>query len=319
MKSNMSIGTTNASCPSVDSSIILTNICNTTNNYRCEEDILQGVGYSSVFLLGFVVNAAALWAFIAKRKAWTETHIYMLNLVLADSALVLFLPFRIYDAFICMPVCVFCTFLIYTHFINMYASIWTTAAISVHRYLAVRFPLKARSWRKKKEMAFVACLVIWVLLITVGAVFWRDNHPENLWMCYERCKNIPLHAQFLVLLEVLGFLLPLLIVMFCSSRIICILSRDKDKSEEKKRSVSLVTANMIVFIVCYTPIHVAFIVNYFNVVPENWTKLRIPQHTFLLVSEWIASTNCCFDSVSYYFLLERVYSVSQRKPQNSCI
>uniref|UniRef100_A0A3B5LSL3 G-protein coupled receptors family 1 profile domain-containing protein n=1 Tax=Xiphophorus couchianus TaxID=32473 RepID=A0A3B5LSL3_9TELE len=233
----------------------------------------QGLGYSLVFLLGLVVNGAALWAFVAKRVSWTDTHIYMLNLALADFILVLFLPFRIYDAFFCMPKTLLCTVLIFIHYINMYASILTTTAISVHRYLTIKFPLQARSWKRRKEAAVAVCLLIWVVLVSIVAVFHKDNLPEKLWTCYERCKNI----------RIVG-------------------------SSGKKTTAGIVKANMIVFLVCYTPFHIAFIVNFFSRVPSNWRATYLPAHVFLQVSNWIASTNCCFDSISYYFLLKNFYT-----------
>uniref|UniRef100_A0A672I517 G-protein coupled receptors family 1 profile domain-containing protein n=1 Tax=Salarias fasciatus TaxID=181472 RepID=A0A672I517_SALFA len=267
-----------------------------------------GLGYSVVFLLGFLVNAAALWAFIGKRKSWTDTHIYMLNLAIADSLLVIFLPFRIYDSFFCLPKTGLCTFLILLHFTNMYASIGTTTAISVQRYLAVRFPMQARLWKRKKEAAFVVCLVLWVVLLIMCVVFREENYPERLWTCFDRCKDQPLSLKFVLLLVVFGFFIPLLVVVFCSSRIICVLAKADDKTDEKRNIVNIVTANMIVFIICYTPIHVAFLVNFFNHKLEKWECKYIPAHVFLLVSEWIASTNCCFDSISYYFLLKGFFS-----------
>lgn len=288
-----------------------TNATNTT----CNEDLLQGFAYSPLFLLGFLVNAAALRAFIAKWDSWTDTDIYMFNLAIADTALVLFLPFRIYDAFFCLPKTNLCTFLICIHFINMYASIMTTTAISVHRYLIIRFPLQARSWRRKKETAFAVCLLLWLFLVTICAIFRKENDPEKLWTCYERCKNKPLGIEFIMILVLLGFLTPLMTIVFCSSQIIYILSKVDDKSEEKKNDksqekkniVGIVKANMIVFIVCYTPIHVGFLIIYFYSPPQDWQSQRIPAHVYFLVSEWIAATNCCFDSIGYYFLLKRLY------------
>lgn len=274
----------------------------------CEANSLQGWAYCPVFFLGFVVNAAALRAFIAKRKSWTDTHVYMFNLALADFALILFLPFRIYDSFFCLPKNPLCTFLINVHYINMYASILTTAAISVQRYLAVMFPLRARSWRKKKEVACVVCLVFWVLLITISTIFKEENYPDKLWTCYERCKDQPLELKFILIVQLLGFLTPLLIVVFCSTQIICILSKAEVKMEEKKNTIGIVSANMAVFIVCYTPFHVGFLVNNLLVPPPGWQSVYLPAHVYLLVSEWTASTNCCFDSISYYFLLRGFYS-----------
>lgn len=285
-------------------------MCSNTTNITtatCRVEILQGLAYSVLFLMGFLVNAAALRAFIAKWDSWTDTHVYMFNLAIADFALIFFLPFRIYNAFFCLPKTSFCTVFIYMHFINMYASILTTVAISVQRYLVIRFPLQARLWRKKK-LAFAVCLVFWGLLVTISVIFREENSPNKLWTCFERCKNLPLQLRFVFILVFLGFLTPLLIVVFCSIQIISILLKVDDKSEEKKSTIGIVTANMIVFIVCYTPIHVGFLVNYFDNPPPNWQSVRLPAHVYLLVSEWIASTNCFFDSISYYFLLIQFYS-----------
>ncbi|XP_029380981.1 G-protein coupled receptor 35 [Echeneis naucrates] len=282
-------------------------MCGNITNSSCKVDILQGAAYSALFIPGSIFNTAALCAFIAKRDSWTDTHIYMVNLAIADSALILFLPFRIYDAFFCLPKTTWCTHLMNVHFINMYASIMTLTAISVHRYLVVKFPFQTRSWRKKKETAVVVCLVIWGLLLSIGAIFQKENDPKKLWTCYERCKDNPLGPAAITMLIVPGFLIPLLIIVFCSTQIKCILSKAESNSEEMKRILSIVMANMIVFIVCYTPIHVAFLVN-LQKPPQDWQLNYPPAHVYLQVSEWIAATNCCLDSFSYFFLLKSFYS-----------
>ncbi|XP_054624706.1 G-protein coupled receptor 35 [Dunckerocampus dactyliophorus] len=275
---------------------------------NCTVDSLLGLAYCPLFVLGLLVNAAALCAFI-QQESWTDTHIYMFNLVIADSSLIICLPFRIYHSFFCLDKTHWCTFFISTHFINMYASIMTSMAISIHRYLVVSFPLQVRSWRKKKETAFAVCLLIWGSLVTTAIVYREENYPHKLWTCFERCKDQPLRLNFIVILLLLGFIAPLLTVVFCSSRIICILLKTEGgaSSPLQRNIVGIVTANMLVFIGCYTPIHVGFLVNYFYNAPANWQFIRLPVHEYLRVSEWIASSNCCFDSVGYYFLLKKVY------------
>lgn len=277
------------------------------NNSICHVEVLQGVAYIPLFLLGLLLNAAALYAFIVRRDSWTDTHVYMLNLAVADFALVIFLPFRIYDAFYCLSRTFLCTLLISTHYINMYASILTSTAISVHRYLAVRFPMQTRAWRRKKEVAGAICVAIWVVVVAICAVYRETYFPERLSTCYERDRTVQLPVGFLMNLLIIGFLAPLLIIVFCSRQIICTLFKDNDDSTEKKNIGGMVTANMIVFIVCYTPIHVALILRYFVKSPVDLHCETTFKHSFLLVSEWIATTNCCLDSISYYFLLRHFY------------
>ncbi|KAM3842214.1 G-protein coupled receptor 35-like [Diretmus argenteus] len=283
-------------------------MCITNTTTSCQMNVLAGVAYTPLFLVGVLVSTTALWAFFAKRDSWADTHIYMLNLAAADFALIIFLPFRIYDAFYCLSTSFLCTFLISIHYINMYASIMTTVAISVHRYLVVRFPFQARAWRRKKEAAFAVCLAIWVVVVTLCAAYCKSNYPDKLWTCYERCKNDPLPFEFIAVLLLVGFFTPLLIIVFCSIQVVYTLLKENDNSVEKKNIVGIVTANMIIFIVCYTPIHLGFLLNYFDTPPADWQFNSTTAHTFLLVSEWIATTNCCLDSISYYFLLKCFYS-----------
>lgn len=289
------------------------NVTNGTNGTTSKVDYLTALAYTPLFLLGLCLNVTALYIFIAKRASWKDTHVYMFNLNMADFALVLCLPFRIYDALFCLPKTTLCTFVIFTHFSNMYASMLTTMAISVHRFLSIRFPLQARLWRKKKETAVAVCLVFWVFLLTLCFIFREENNPNKLWNCFERCKNLPLPPSFIWILTCLGFLTPLLIISYCSLRIICILLKEDNRSEEKMSTIGIVVANMAVFIVCYTPIHIGFLVNYYYNFPPDWQEVLSPVHIYLLVSEWIASTNCCLDSISYYFLLRSFYSDAMKR------
>uniref|UniRef100_A0A4W5PB88 G-protein coupled receptors family 1 profile domain-containing protein n=1 Tax=Hucho hucho TaxID=62062 RepID=A0A4W5PB88_9TELE len=270
-------------------------------------DILQGGSYLSVFLVGLLLNMASLRVFFVKRASWTDTHIYMLNLAAADCALILFLPFRVYNAFQCLGITHFCTFLISTHYINMYASIFTVTAISVHRYLAVKFPFQTRAWRSKK-VAVGVCGAIWVTAVTICGVFSDANHPQKLLTCYQRRKDIPLPVGFLAVLEVLGYLLPLLIIVFCSTQTVMVLLKEKVQEEttvEKRNIIGIITANLIVFVVCYTPIHLGYLLKYLAIT-NHWKTLN--WDAFWLVCEWIATTNCLLDSISYYFLLKQFYS-----------
>ncbi|XP_056452654.1 G-protein coupled receptor 35 isoform X2 [Gadus chalcogrammus] len=280
----------------------MTRMSQNHTNSTCIVEELQAIAYTPLFILGLLLNATALWLFVRRRHTWTDTHVYMLNLIVADLTLIIFLPFRIVDAFHCLSKTWLCTVLISVHYVNMYASILTTTALSVHRFVMVRFPHRYR--RGNKHTAAVVCLFIWVFVIAVCVGFQSDNYPKNLWTCFERCKNKPIRKSFLAVLVTSGFLVPLLIVVFCSSQILLILMRANDNSREKKSIVGIVTANMIVFIFCYTPIHASFLVNYLGDQHESCRPTSMIVYYIVLISEWIATTNCCLDSVSYYFLFK---------------
>ena len=76
---------------------------NHSNRIHCSVNIsdevrnVQTFLIGPVFLAGLVLNLAALLVFYKQRSVWTDTHVYMINLALADTTLVVLLPFRLLD------------------------------------------------------------------------------------------------------------------------------------------------------------------------------------------------------------------------------
>lgn len=275
--------------------------------------IFQRVAYTPVFILGLIMNTSALWYF-RRIPRWTDIRIYMLNLLLADLLLTLFLPFRIIETYCPMKQTYFCTILICVHYLNMYVSIFTITAISIHRYMAIRFPMQNKTSRaseaRRKKITGGICAFIWLVLLTLTISFRQNMAPKVLKTCYERNGREQMSIKFLLVLEVLGYLLPIFTVTTCSTQAIWTLLRsfkdisqcsEKEIIDQRKSVVAIITANMIVFIVCFTPVHVGYLLRY--IFKESSESV----HIFYDVAEWLATTNCCLDSVGYYFLLKKVF------------
>lgn len=275
--------------------------------------IFQRVAYTPVFILGLILNVSVLWRFKCTPK-WTDTHIYMLNLLLADLLLTLFLPFRIFETYCPMKPTRFCTFLICVHYSNMYASIFTVTVISIHRYVTVRFPVQLKtsvaSEARRKKITSAICAFIWLVVITICITFSQNMHPDKLKTCYERNGYYKMSLTFLLVLEILGYLLPIVTIITCSTQAVWAVLKslkdirqytDEEIIDKRKRIVAIVTANMIVFIVCFTPIHAGYLLRYIFEETDRFV------HIFYDVSEWLATTNCCLDSVGYYFLLKNFF------------
>ncbi|KAJ8378701.1 hypothetical protein AAFF_G00237500 [Aldrovandia affinis] len=235
-------------------------ICNVTLTE--EVQVFLKVAYIPVFVVGLSLNALALYAFFLRRASWTDTHVYMINLAVADLAVILFLPFKIHDVFNQPDASVLCTVVITTRYLNMYVSVFTVAAISVHRFVAVRFPFHARARGSRKVTALAVCVLIWAVVATTCAVFRKEFYPGKMQSCSER-KPTPLPLHFMLVLLIAGFLLPFCTMLLCSSQTIVTLLKEKGASphrEEKIKSIAIITANMIVFIVCYTPFHIVLLI-----------------------------------------------------------
>ncbi|KAK6309079.1 hypothetical protein J4Q44_G00205420 [Coregonus suidteri] len=279
-------------------------LCNTSMTE--EVRLFQMVVYSPVFVLGLVLNLSALRMFYRMRASWTDTHVYMFNLAVADCALITFLPFRIYHTFFTLDSPGFCAVLVLIHFTNMYASIFTVTAISVQRFIAIQFPFHSGRMCSKKQVAVVVCVMIWVTIVFLCVIFREPNRPEHRLACFERDSH-PFPLGFIVTLEILGYVVPLLTMLLCSCQTICTLLTYKDMQsyEHKRKSIRIISANMVVFLICYTPIHIAFFMKFYvaSKDPLDCQQYNL-MHNFYQISEGIATTNCCLDAIGYFFLVK---------------
>ncbi|KAF4117761.1 G-protein coupled receptor 55 [Onychostoma macrolepis] len=281
--------------------------CNPVLNHTDRAiNLFERVAYTPVFIVGLLFNVTTLCIF-CRLKRWTDMHIYMFNLLVADFLAIIFLPFRILETFCPINPSKLCTFLLCTQYSNMYSSIFTITAISIQRFIAVRFPFLTKALASKSRMiATSKCILIWTIIVVICVCNYKDLLPEDLEHCYDRKLTKKLKQHFFLLLEILGYLIPVLIVILCSTQTIYILIRSlkhvqgRDKVE-RKNIAAIITANMFTFIVCFTPVHIGLLLQY---VLDASGKDFV--HVFLDVAEWIATTNCCLDSIGYYFLLKRV-------------
>ncbi|XP_050982464.1 G-protein coupled receptor 55 [Labeo rohita] len=267
--------------------------------------LFEQVAYPPVFIVGLFFNITALLMF-CRLKRWTNTHIYMFNLLAADFLAIIFLPFKIFDAFCPFSPSVLCTVLMCTQYSNMYSSIFTITAISFHRFIAVRFPFLTKALASKsKTTAISACFFIWTIIAVICVINQKDLYTDKLESCYDRKFTKRLEMHFFLILEILGYLIPVLIVIICSIQTIYILVRSLQRVQgedrvARKNIAAVITANMFTFIVCFTPVHIGLLLQYLARPDKEFV------HVFFDVSKWIAITNCCLDSIGYYFLLKRV-------------
>lgn len=75
----------------------VSNNCSVTNlEVYHHVRLLEFVLYNLIFFFGALFNAIALWVFFCKIKKWTETKVYVINLVFADCFVICTLPSMAY-------------------------------------------------------------------------------------------------------------------------------------------------------------------------------------------------------------------------------
>ncbi|XP_061096865.1 G-protein coupled receptor 55-like isoform X1 [Conger conger] len=260
------------------------------------------------FVLGLMGNVAVLGMFCCRRgQSWTYMMVYITNMALADCTVLFSLPFKIYSYRNEWPFSTdFCLVLVSVYYVNMYVSIYTATAISVVRYVGIKYPFKAKEILSPRK-ALLVCAFIWVLLCSLSACFHRVDTPEEnatRIVCFQKRKKEPLPIPFILVLELLGYALPLITMSFCSVQVIRALSKQTSASsqmDKKIQCIRIMAANWVVFVVCFTPIHFGFLLKY---IVESHTEdcgLLRGVHSFMHFSFVIANMNCCLDAFSYYF------------------
>ncbi|XP_051767026.1 G-protein coupled receptor 35.1 [Ctenopharyngodon idella] len=271
---------------------------------------LQAVTSIPTFILGVLGNIFVLVVFCRRRRAeWTYMNIYITNMSIADCVLLVFLPVKIYfyDKPLDGKLMGLCNCVLSVYYINMYVSIFTITAISVVRYVAIKYPLKARQIFCRRN-ALVVCSLIWFTIGCISPIYFVTDSSNDKSKCFQRVRE-GLSLHFVLLLIIVGFLLPFMIMMYCSVRIIYTLRKQLNigSRSEKIQCMFIIAANFIVFVICFFPVHLGYIVKYivqydYGTPEDNYScDDKQLAHNFLHSTLSISSMNCGLDCFSYFF------------------
>ncbi|NXH97208.1 GPR35 protein, partial [Pachycephala philippinensis] len=166
----------------------VSNNCSTTNlELHHHVRLVEFALYSLIFFFGALFNILALWVFFCKMKKWTETRVYVINLVIADFSVICTLPAMVYLLWNKSAQGELCRFIETMYFINMLVSIYIISFISIDRYIAIKHPLKAKAFRSPAKAALL-CGILWVLVIMSATVQLRHRHTA---LCFQTYAPVP--------------------------------------------------------------------------------------------------------------------------------
>ncbi|NWV33847.1 GPR35 protein, partial [Grantiella picta] len=285
--------------------------CNITAYERFS--LVQLCVYIPVLVLGIVLNVLALWVFCCKLGKWTETRVYMVNLAAADCLLLFTLPFKTLSQFQQLKAGGWCLVLEGGYFINRLMSIGIITIIAADRYLAIKYPLRAKALRSPLKAAFVSGF-LWIVIICEVSIIksLEDRRKDDL--CFEKSSVTPSVITLGAIIP--GFFIPLVILSYCSIRTIAELTRNKNESchNEKltRKAVYIVSANMAVFIICFLPLYIGHLLRFImDSVSSDCSAIQ-SINNFVHFASILANTNCCLDAICYYFVNKEFKEVSSK-------
>ncbi|KAM6389298.1 G-protein coupled receptor 35-like [Pluvialis apricaria] len=262
--------------------------------------LFQLIVYIPVISLGIPLTMIAFWVFCRKLKRWTETRVYMINLMVADISLLFALPFLLYFNKNKHPVDKLCITIQNIYFTNMPMSILIITMIAVDRYIAIKFPLKAKILRSPLKSASI-CGFLWIMVITYSYLRPILEERKDRY-CLQKDSTQPNYS--LLFSIIFGYFIPLGIVIFCSVQVIkCLKEKMATSPHETKliqKAIHIISVNLCVFVVCFSPLYITLLF-LFAVNVAGACSLLLEVRTSITICACFANSNCCLDAFCYYF------------------
>ncbi|XP_004704055.1 C-C chemokine receptor type 3 [Echinops telfairi] len=267
--------------------------------------------YSLVFIVGLLGNAVVVVILAKYRRLSVMTNIYLLNLAISDLLFLATLPFWIHHARwgkwgFGHPLCKLITGLYY---LGLYGEIFFIILLTIDRYLAIVhavFALRTRT----VAFGIITSIFTWALagLAALPEFIFHEvqgdaedpvcgpHYPEGQEDTWKR-----FHA---LRMNILGLVLPLLILAFCYSGIIRALL--KCPSRQKSKAIRLIFVIMVVFFLFWTPYSLVLLLLAFQgILPDNNCEQSKQLHLTLAVTEVVLYTHSCINPIIYAFVGER--------------
>ncbi|XP_025127955.3 C-C chemokine receptor type 1 [Bubalus bubalis] len=236
-------------------------------------------------------------------------NICLLNLAISDLIFLFMLPFwidyKVKDDWIFGDA--MCKLLSGFFFLGLYSEIFFIILLTIGRYLTIVHPqFKRQCWNITSGT--VTGTVVWVLA-TLASVPVLYFSKAQWWLTHYTCSlHFPPEShgrkwkQFLALkLNILGLILPLLVMIVCYGhiKIIKIIFRTWSK---KANIIRLIFVIMITFFLFWTPCNLTvFVSDFQDSLCEHCSQLDLA----IEVTEAIAYVHCCVNPIVYVLFCRR--------------
>ncbi|XP_066100830.1 C-C chemokine receptor type 1-like [Saccopteryx bilineata] len=262
-----------------------------------------------VFVIGLVGNILVVLVLLQHKRLKNMTSIYLLNLAISDLLFVFTLPFGIHyfhkDNWVFGKV--MCKLLSGLYYVGLYSEVFFIILLTIDRYLAIVhavFALRVRT----ATFGIITSVVSWVLAIltSIPDVFFIDSlSTESRYICNSLIPPAYYNhwREFLAMkLNIVGLVLPLVIMIVCYTGIIKILLRRPN--ERKSKAIRLIFVIMIIFFLFWTPFNLSLSA-FEDVLSVNYYNQKDQLALATQVTTVISYMHCCVNPIIYVFVGEK--------------
>ncbi|KAJ8408202.1 hypothetical protein AAFF_G00264300 [Aldrovandia affinis] len=270
---------------------------------KASAKILLPVLYTFVCALGIVGNTFLVFVLIKCIKLRSAMSMYLLNMAVSDILFAVTLPFwAVYAHSEWIFGDVGCKVITVIYTVNLYSSIFFITCISLDRYLSIVWASPTKSFGSVPKGGTV-CAVVWAIAFLAAApdlsfvkmqeldgkktcVHDFGEEHTSLWRVFTRFE-----------LNILGFLMPFLAMLFFYLRIYCVAFRSK--MGKKCRALRLAVALVVVFFVLWFPYNLVVLLHSLQdlhvMISDCAASRRLD--LALQVTESLAFTHACLNPI----------------------
>ncbi|XP_039475110.1 C-C chemokine receptor type 1-like [Oreochromis aureus] len=271
--------------------------------------VFLAILYSLVFILGFIGNGLVVCVLLKHRNQSNLTDICLFNLALSDLLFVFMLPFFSHNARVGQWTFgdFMCRLISGSHHIGFFSSIFFMVVMTLDRYMIIVHAHRVARYRTKRA-AIILTVLVWMLSLFVSLpdfIFMQQTEDSQKFECDYPEENKVWELYNLFTTNVLGLVIPLLVMVGCYSRIIPRLVNMR--TAKKHRIVKLIICIVVVFFLLWAPYNISLFLEFLldkEIIlnDETWYKnVRLS----ITVTEAFAYTHCCLNPIIYAFVGEK--------------
>ncbi|XP_029038601.1 somatostatin receptor type 2-like [Osmia bicornis bicornis] len=282
---------------------------------NCEADLpiislVNQILYSVVCIVGLLGNTLVIYVVLRFSNMQTVTNMYIVNLAIADECFLIGIPFLVTTMSLRSWIFgkIMCKAYMTTTSINQFTSSIFLFIMSADRYIAVCHPISSPKIRTpfiSKVVSLTAWLtsVLFMIPIFLYASAMESERGINCNIYWP--TDIGGHTTFTLYTFILGFAIPLILILIFYFLVIRKLQTvgPKNKSKEKKRSqrkvTKLVLTVITVYVLCWLPYWLMQVALIYTPPKQCQSKITI---TSFLLAGFLSYSNSAMNPILYAFL-----------------
>ncbi|XP_062847662.1 C-C chemokine receptor type 5-like [Trichomycterus rosablanca] len=263
--------------------------------------------YSIVFIVGFIGNSLVLCVLVKYHQRSNMTDVGLFNLAVSDLLFLISLPFWAHAATSEWTLGnIMCHTITALFMLGFYGSIFFMVLMTVDRYAIIVHAQASLFTNHRSVKAGIGLsLLMWVLSLGASLptiIFSQAKNESGEWTCKPEYPHGSTWRQFSYIeLNILGWVLPLSVMVFCYSRIIPILR--SIKSQRKHKAVRLILVLVAVFFLFWTPYNIVIFMRFLHYSGYmQKCEWKVGTDMAMQWVETIAFSHCCINPIIYAFV-----------------